>query len=89
MIVIVTFAALASLLPLAVGTSLNSLFGAIALATAGGMVAGTLGTLFVLPAMIFGRRGWRRHKRPKRGAPPPPPPPMVDAALRPPEPGVA
>ncbi len=88
MIVIVTCAALASLLPLAIGTKLNSLFGAIALATAGGMLAGTLGTLFVLPAMIFGRRGWRRRKRPKRGAAPPTPP-AVDAALRPPEPGVA
>jgi hydrophobic/amphiphilic exporter-1 (mainly G- bacteria), HAE1 family len=56
MIVIVTCAALASLLPLAWGTKLTSLFGAIALATAGGMLAGTVGTLFVLPAMLFGRR---------------------------------
>ena len=60
MIMLVTFSALASLLPLSIGTPTNSLFGAIALATAGGIVAGTIGTLFVMPAMLFGRRGTRR-----------------------------
>ena len=55
MIVQVTFATLASLLPLAVGTAIDTLFGAIALATAGGMIAGTLGAMFVLPAMLVGR----------------------------------
>ena len=64
MIILVTFAALASLLPLAIGTRATDLFGAIALATAGGTVAGTIGALFVLPAMIFGRRGTRRKRRP-------------------------
>ena len=56
MIVQVTFATLASLLPLAVGTATDTLFGAIALATAGGMIAGTLGAMFVLPALLAGRR---------------------------------
>ena len=69
MILIVTITALASLLPLSIGTPTTSLFGAIALATAGGTLAGTLGTMFVMPAMIFGRRasrprgGWRRWFR--------------------------
>ena len=57
MIVIVTATTLASLVPLAWGTGTNSLFGAIALATAGGTVAGTLGTMLVLPAVFGGRRG--------------------------------
>ena len=60
MIVQVTFATLASLLPLAVGTATDTLFGAIALATAGGMLAGTLGAMFVLPAMLV-----RRPSRPR------------------------
>ncbi|HYV95982.1 MAG TPA: efflux RND transporter permease subunit [Gemmatimonadaceae bacterium] len=60
MIVIVTLAAMASLLPLALNTKTTSLFGAIALATAGGTIAGTLGTMFIVPAMLFGRRGSRR-----------------------------
>jgi len=56
MIVMVTLTTLASLVPLAVGTESSSLFGAIALATAGGTVAGTIGAMFVLPAMLAGRR---------------------------------
>ncbi len=56
MIVFVTLASLASLAPLSIGTDANRLFGAIALATAGGTVAGTLGVLFVLPALLVGRR---------------------------------
>lgn len=56
MVVLVTLTSLASLLPLAIGVPTSSLFGAIALATAGGTVAGTLAALFVLPAMLRGRR---------------------------------
>ena len=57
MIVLVTLTTLASLLPLAVGTDPDELFGAIALATAGGTVAGTIGALWVVP-LLLGR--WRR-----------------------------
>lgn len=52
MIVMVTLTTIASLIPLAVGTSASTLFGAIALATAGGTVAGTIGAMFILPAML-------------------------------------
>jgi hypothetical protein len=45
---------------MAVGTSSDSLFGAIALATAGGTVVGTLGVMFVLPAVLM---GWRRRMK--------------------------
>jgi multidrug efflux pump subunit AcrB len=70
MIVLVTLTSLASLLPLAIGTPTRSLFGAIALAAAGGMVAGTLGAMFVVPAMLVGRR-----RRKAKAAPP-----LVEAA---------
>jgi hydrophobic/amphiphilic exporter-1 (mainly G- bacteria), HAE1 family len=53
-IVLVTVTSLASLVPLAVGTELTNLFGAIALATAGGTVFGTLGAMIVMPAIIVG-----------------------------------
>ncbi len=56
MIVLVTLTTIASLIPLAVGTDADSLFGAIALATAGGTVFGTLAALFVVPALIGGGR---------------------------------
>ncbi|MEO8226064.1 MAG: efflux RND transporter permease subunit [Gemmatimonadota bacterium] len=56
MIVLVTLTTLASLLPLAIGTEVDSLFGAIALATTGGTIFGTLGAMFVTPAIIVGRR---------------------------------
>jgi HAE1 family hydrophobic/amphiphilic exporter-1 len=56
MIILVTLASLASLLPLAIGTRTTTLFGAIALANAGGMIAGTLGALFVLPVIFVRRR---------------------------------
>ncbi|MEP7345118.1 MAG: efflux RND transporter permease subunit, partial [Gemmatimonadaceae bacterium] len=56
MIVLVTLTSLASLLPLAIGTDTNSLFGAIALATAGGTLAGTIGAMFIVPAMVLKRR---------------------------------
>ncbi len=69
MIVLVTLTTMASLIPLAIGTEADSLFGSIALATAGGTIAGTLGAMFVLPVMLLGRRGAKRRKR----TPPPPP----------------
>jgi hydrophobic/amphiphilic exporter-1 (mainly G- bacteria), HAE1 family len=60
MIMLVTLSTLASLVPLAVGTDPNDLFGAIALATVGGTIAGTLGAMLVLPALIVGRRARAR-----------------------------
>lgn len=63
MILLVTFASLASLLPLAWGQKTTDTFGAIALATTGGTIAGTIGTMFIMPALLFGRRGTRRRKR--------------------------
>lgn len=68
MIVLVTLTSLASLAPLSLGTKTNDLFGAIALATAGGTVAGTLAAMFVIPALLVGRRATPRRKRAK-GAP--------------------
>ena len=56
MIMMVTLTTIASLIPLAVGTGSDTLFGAIALATAGGTVAGTIGAMLVLPALLAGRR---------------------------------
>jgi HAE1 family hydrophobic/amphiphilic exporter-1 len=59
MIILVTLTSMASLLPLAIGTPATNLFGAIALATAGGTVFGTLGAMFIVPAMLVGRgRRW-------------------------------
>ncbi len=58
-IMLVTLTTLASLIPLAVGTKADELFGSIALATVGGTVAGTLGALFFVPAMMM---GWRQRK---------------------------
>lgn len=59
MIVLVTLTTLASLIPLAAGTDADSMFGSIALATAGGTLAGTTGALWVLPALLFRRRAAR------------------------------
>ncbi len=56
MIVLVTLTTMASLIPLAVGATSNSLFGSIALATAGGTVAGTIGALWIVPALLRGSR---------------------------------
>jgi hydrophobic/amphiphilic exporter-1 (mainly G- bacteria), HAE1 family len=53
MIVLVTLTTLASLLPLAVGTDPDELFGAIALATAGGTIAGTIGALWIVPLLLM------------------------------------
>lgn len=61
MIVLVTLSALASLLPLTIGTKATTLFGAIALATAGGTLMGTVGALFLLPAMLVGYRLVKRR----------------------------
>ena len=55
MIVLVTLVTMASLIPLAIGTDADSLFGSIALATAGGTIAGTLAALFVMPVMLVSR----------------------------------
>ena len=57
---LVTLTTLASLIPLAVGAGADDLFGAIALATAGGTVAGTIGAMFLLPPLLLGRRHPRR-----------------------------
>ncbi len=56
MITLVTLTTLASPLPLAVGTGADDMFGAIALALVGGTIAGTIGALFVLPALLVERR---------------------------------
>jgi multidrug efflux pump subunit AcrB len=64
-IVLTTLTTLASLIPLAVGTKADELFGSIALATVGGTIAGTLGALFVVPAMILGLGGKMGHPRRK------------------------
>jgi multidrug efflux pump subunit AcrB len=61
MIVLVTLTALASLIPLSVGTDASSLFGAIALATVGGTLAGTMGTMAVLPALLVSKSP-REHR---------------------------
>jgi HAE1 family hydrophobic/amphiphilic exporter-1 len=65
MVLLATMTSLASLLPLAIGVKTSTLFGSIALATAGGTLAGTFGALFVVPAMITGRR-----RRPPSGGTP-------------------
>lgn len=66
MIILVTLTSLASLAPLSIGTKTGDMFGAIALATAGGTVAGTLAAMFVIPALLVGRRGTPRKKRQKK-----------------------
>jgi multidrug efflux pump subunit AcrB len=60
MIVLVTLVTMASLIPLAIGTDPDSLFGSIALATAGGTIFGTLAALFVMPLLLVSKR----HRRP-------------------------
>jgi Cu/Ag efflux pump CusA len=56
MVILITLTSMASLIPLAVGTSTQDIFGAIALATAGGTIFGTIGAMFVVPALLVGRR---------------------------------
>jgi HAE1 family hydrophobic/amphiphilic exporter-1 len=63
MIILVTLTTMASLVPLAYGTSATTLFGAIALATAGGTVAGTIGAMLVLPALVMGLKQKPRVRR--------------------------
>jgi multidrug efflux pump subunit AcrB len=63
MILLVTLTTLASLIPLAVGTDADSLFGSIALATLGGTMAGTIGALWIVPAYLVGRSGGRSGAR--------------------------
>jgi HAE1 family hydrophobic/amphiphilic exporter-1 len=60
MIVLVTLTTLASLLPLAIRPDVDSLFGGIALATLGGTLAGTVGALVVIPALL---PAWRKARR--------------------------
>jgi hypothetical protein len=42
--------------PLAIGTASHILFGSIALATLGGTILGTIGALWVVPALLPSRR---------------------------------
>jgi hypothetical protein len=69
------------LIPLSVGTATDSMFGAIALATAGGTVAGTIGALFVVPLLLVGRRVSKRKPRVKKAKKPKPGGPATPDAL--------
>ena len=52
--------------PLAVGDATDTLFGSIALATAGGTIFGTIGAMWVLPLMLMPlRRPKFRFRLPK------------------------
>jgi hypothetical protein len=53
MVTLVTLTTLASLIPLAIGTDPDKLFGSIALATVGGTVGGTLAALVTVPALLL------------------------------------
>jgi hypothetical protein len=53
---------------MAVGTDTKSLFGAIALATAGGTIGGTLGVMFLLPPLMLGFRRFRTTRSRRRAA---------------------
>ena len=68
MIVLVTLVTMASLIPLAVGTDADSLFGSIALATAGGTIAGTLAALFVMPVLLVSRTPGRHVAEGSKGS---------------------
>ncbi|HET8649849.1 MAG TPA: efflux RND transporter permease subunit [Gemmatimonadales bacterium] len=68
MIMLVTLTTLASLIPLAVGTDADSLFGSIALATTGGTIAGTIGAMLVVPAMLGGGKGEARREKRETGS---------------------
>lgn len=72
MVILVTLTSMASLIPLAVGTSTQDIFGAIALATAGGTIAGTFGAMFVVPALLTGKGGPKRPRKKKEKAAPVP-----------------
>jgi len=66
MVTLVTLTTLASLVPMAVGTDPDEMFGAIALATVGGTIGGTLAALVTVPAMLLGYRP-RMRKRTMTG----------------------
>lgn len=70
MIVLVTLTTVASLVPMAWGSTADTLFGAIALATAGGVVAGTIAALWLMPPVLLS--GWRWRRRARRRPPGPP-----------------
>lgn len=63
MIILVTATTLGSLIPLAIGSATNTLFGAIALATAGGVIASTIGAMLVLPPILLPLRRTRATAR--------------------------
>jgi multidrug efflux pump subunit AcrB len=63
----VTLTTIASLVPMAWGSATDSMFGAIALATAGGTAAGTIAALWLMPAMLVGTWKFRRRRRHKGG----------------------
>ncbi len=67
MIVLVTLTTVASLVPMAWGSATDTLFGAIALATAGGVAAGTIAALWLLPPILIGTSPRRHAKRGRRG----------------------
>jgi multidrug efflux pump subunit AcrB len=67
MVVLITLTSMASLIRWQVGTSTQDIFGAIALATAGGTIFGTLGAMFVVPALLVGRQKRRRSSMDVRG----------------------
>jgi multidrug efflux pump subunit AcrB len=61
-VLLITLTTLASVIPMATNTKLTDLFGSIALATAGGTVAGTIGALYITPAVMaigWGKLRWR------------------------------
>jgi len=67
MVTLVTLTTLASLVPMAVGTDPDEMFGAIALATVGGTLGGTIAALVTVPALLVGWRGWKRRRVGARG----------------------
>ncbi len=69
LIVLVTITTIASLIPMAWGSATDTMFGAIALATAGGTIGGVVVALWLLPPFLVG--GLPRLRR-RRGPPKPP-----------------
>ena len=63
MVTRVTLTTLASLIPPAVGTDPDELFGSIALATVGGTLGGTFAALVSVPALLLGYRPRMRKRR--------------------------
>lgn len=63
MIVLITTTTMASLVPLAVGDATDTLFGSIALATAGGTIFGTIGAMWVVPLLLMPLRRPRMRLR--------------------------